>query len=149
TLDYLISQNIQFQKYFLWAVEQRELSRAIPYSGNNSKVSESTGCIMILYFTAKILINIFCHAVEQGIVNKRSDLFEDNMATVLVYLFKSIQIACGHSGDVREFKKALPDGFNYKGCHVSPSLEDALQGFGFRFRGWSLKLYTNLDKGVV
>ncbi|KAI9347738.1 hypothetical protein BDR26DRAFT_1004843 [Obelidium mucronatum] len=151
-LDYIISKDIKFPKKYLWLIEKTERTQSTTLlTTNNRKIAESPGYILILYFTVKVLMKIFCHAVEQGIVLKQNALFEENMVTVLIFLLKSAQSACNHpsTGEPKEFQAGLPPDGVFKVTWVSQPLASAVAAASARLKNWSVGLYNDLDKGSV
>ncbi|KAI9347620.1 hypothetical protein BDR26DRAFT_931336 [Obelidium mucronatum] len=149
--DYLISKDVQYPPTYLWSAESRDLLDAPPYKKNPKKLGQETARILLLYFFAKtILLKVFTHPVDQQIVNKHNPLLETNMVTVSVFLFRGLQLACDHSGDADadEFNAGLPNG-DFKSSWISPALVTAIQAWAGRLKDWSIRLYKDLEKGVV
>ncbi|KAI8618875.1 hypothetical protein BC830DRAFT_1106733 [Chytriomyces sp. MP71] len=146
--DYIISSNVQFPSKFLWSIEEKEYETAAPHRLNPRKVAPSSGRVLLLYYIAKLyLLKILCHPSEHGISDKRHSLLETNLVAIATFLFRAIQLACGHANEeVHEFYAQLP-AVDYRSSWVSPQLFTAIQSWATRLKEWGTLFERELDKG--
>ncbi|TPX77495.1 hypothetical protein CcCBS67573_g01227 [Chytriomyces confervae] len=149
-LDYLTSRDVQLPSKRLWSVELNEIENSSAHRKNPRKHAPRTARILVLYFIAKLFfLNLLCRPTENGIVDKRNLMLETNLAVVSTFLFRAVQLACGHGAeDSREFQAQLPAG-EYKTTWLSPQLVAAIQSWSVRLKDWGSKLARNRDKRDV
>ncbi|KAJ3380937.1 hypothetical protein HDU84_005497 [Entophlyctis sp. JEL0112] len=136
--DYFANPSVAFPEDYLWSVEKKDISSFSVRLGD-AKKSKALQQTMALYFVAKVLLlGVLCRLNDSKFVDKKIQLLEANMASVSIFLFKAIMLACGHSEDEsKEFAAGLPPG-NFKSSWISLPLAAAIQMWSDRFAGWVL-----------